>query len=291
MIESYKLSQKQLDEYKENGFTIVDVFSKEELDEFKEGMRILIRASLHRATKVYPNVLEKVSVGQEFDLGMFLLEEIDHVYQSDIYDSVAFMPEFLRLCANKKKCAYIAQILGVPPTHPIYCSIIRCRINRPGLDKFSYGWHQELFHTIPESNFVQTFAPLIHDATSKIGALQIRVGSHKEIFKQDYESSGNEYIVAVMTIQKDLLEKYKVMSIEMKLGQAILFNGKLVHKSGTNKSQHMRYSMVGTYHDMFKPEFRPLKPESSFKGKTPEKWFKERTWWNPQSTDKRNTSG
>lgn len=274
-MSSYTLTPHQLAHYKENGFVVLDVFPKEELSEFTEAMRILIRAALHRASHVSPHLLEKVPIGQEFDLGMFLLEEIDHVYQSDIYDSVPLMPEFLRLSVNKKKCAYIAQVLGVPPTHPVYCSIIRCRLNPPGPDKFTYDWHQELFHTIPESNFVQTFAPLIHDATTEIGALQIRVGSHKKIFEQRYHHTESKYVVPVLTIRDELLQPYKPISVEMKLGQVLLFNGTLVHKSGTNTSKYMRYSMVGTYHDMYKPEFRPMKPAFTFKGKTPEAWFQE----------------
>ena len=63
----------------------------------------------------------------------------------------------------------------------------RCRIDPPH-DTLVYAeWHQEIFFSVPESRYIQIWAPLTSDASVGKGALQVCVGSHKHgIIKQTW---------------------------------------------------------------------------------------------------------
>ena len=43
----------------------------------------------------------------------------------------------------------------------------------------------------------------------------------------------------------------------MKLGQLLIFNSKLIHRSGNNQSNQIRYSLVGINHNISNENFIP----------------------------------
>ena len=52
------------------------------------------------------------------------------------------------------------------------------------------GWHQEIFFTFPDTKFLQTWAPIMRDATLENGTIEICVGSIKEgIAKQTWNDT------------------------------------------------------------------------------------------------------
>jgi ectoine hydroxylase-related dioxygenase (phytanoyl-CoA dioxygenase family) len=116
-------------------------------------------------------------------------------------------------------------------------------------------WHQEVVYYVPGSDFVQTWAPLIIDATIVNGTIQICPASHNEIAKQSYhEGEGDDYRYIV---DEDVIKKYNPISLEMKLGQLLIFDSKLIHRSGKNESSQTRYSLVGINHNIVNEQFTP----------------------------------
>lgn len=77
------------------------------------------------------------------------------------------------------------------------------------------------------------------------------------------------------TIQPDKLYKYSPESIEVNLGDILIFDSHFVHKSGINSSNLVRCSMLGAYHDALCDEFSPISFECKYYRKTPEGYFYE----------------
>ena len=139
---------------------------------------------------------------------------------------------------------------------PTYIDQSRCRIDQP-FDPYNrmVPWHQEVVYYVPGSDFVQTWAPLIIDATIVNGTIQICPASHNEIAKQSYhEGEGDDYRYIV---DEDVIKKYNPISLEMKLGQLLIFDSKLIHRSGKNESSQTRYSLVGINHNIVNEQFTP----------------------------------
>ena len=61
----------------------------------------------------------------------------------------------------------------------------------------------------------------------------------------------------------------------MKLGQLLIFDSRLFHKSGVNTSNEIRYSLVGMYHKTKHPTFYAPKQVFNYRKKSPKQYFDE----------------
>ena len=163
---------------------------------------------------------------------------------------------FQALAAKKEISECINQILKRELDDPLYLDQSRCRIDTP-FDPYlkKCGWHQEVFYYVPKSDFVQTWSPLIHDAVKETGAIEVCVGSHKEIAKQSDKNPENEKYPFI--VNESEIKKYDKQIMELKLGQLLVFSSRLIHKSGDNTSKKVRYSLVGINHNLDNQFFSP----------------------------------
>ena len=250
------LSSKQIQLYKKNGYIIIDnFFDQKELTDFKDALIKtihfgLVKASKDHHIKINPNDL----VGKELHEGITALEQVDHKFISDIYDTICFTPQFLRITSKAEISQCINQLTGHDLDNPMYVDQSKCRIDQP-LDPYKrkVPWHQEIVYYVPRSDFIQTWAPLVADASVANGTIEICPGSHSEIAKQSYhEGEGDDYRYIV---DDDVIKKYNPISVEMKLGQLLIFAPTLIHRSGNNQSNQTRYSLVGINHNVANENF------------------------------------
>ena len=111
------------------------------------------------------------------------------------------------------------------------------------------------------------WAPLVHDLTTERGTLMICPKSHNILVKQ--EVSLDVPYNHRFTVNKSDLEKFSPISVEVKLGQVLFFDGGLIHRSGYNASNLMRYSMIGLFHDVFNENFLPVATHYKYMKRTP----------------------
>ena len=156
--------------------------------------------------------------------------------------------------------------------NPLYGYINRCRINLAKDSKAELDWHREIFQTIPRASFIQIWAPLIHNTNKKNGSLRIIPRSHIQILPKPKWAS-NKNLVSKVSYSSDVLHNFNAKDISLKLGQAIFFSGRLLHKSGQNNSNNPRYSVVGLYHNISDENFIPPKASFSYRGETPKEDF------------------
>ena len=253
------LTEEQKKSFTENGFIILDnFFSKIELLEFKNMIIYLIKINLKKVAKKDSKIIVKDFEGKELDEGIIKLEEIDHQYVANIYDTIFQTPQFLRISAKKEITDCINQLLGREENSPTYNDQNRCRIDPP-LDpnQRTCGWHQEVFYYVPKSDFVQTWAPLIHNATKENGAIEVCPASHKKGIAKQSSLEGDELYKFI--VDESVIKEYNPTIVELKVGQLLIFNSKLIHKSGKNTSKQVRYSLVGINHNLDNEYFEPPK--------------------------------
>ena len=194
--------------------------------------------------------------GKELDEGMNKLEEVDHQYIADVYDTIYPTSQFLRITSKKEISENINQIMGRELDDPLYVDQSRCRIDTPFDPHMKKcGWHQEVFYYVPKSEFVQIWAPLIHDAKRENGAVEVCLGSHEKIAKQSSEKRDNEKYSFI--VDESEVGKYSKQVMELKLGQLLIFSSRLIHRSGNNISKKVRYSLVGINHNLDNEFFSP----------------------------------
>ena len=231
-------------------------------------MKRVINAQLHRANEDLLDEQSELILTE----GIKKLEAIDHDHVAQVYDTIISMPSFLRICCDLNIENTISSILQLAPESPLYGFTNRCRIDPPMDDRRTYGWHQEVFYTIPNGRYLQTWAPLIYDTTIQNGTIQIAVGSHVEgIAKQSWlEFPG---VATQILIDDEVINKYPQISVEMNVGELLLFSGFLGHRSGSNNSAQVRYSLVGMYHDVTHKPFSAPKISFEHREMSPHKYF------------------
>lgn len=218
--------------------------------------------------------------GDMLDQGILDLERIDHDLVAAIYDTVPQLPSFQNICGNRR-LEQLARVLLDAPSHPLYGFTQRCRIDPPGDDRRTYGWHQEIFYTIPSSRFVQTWAPLIRPTTLENGTIEVAAGSHKRhglpwCPPQTWADAPGR--AAQILIDDKALADCPRISVAMQPGEVMFFDGHLAHRSGRNVSRQVRYSLVGMYHDAAAPGFNAPRPRFEYRGPTPRDYFEHWAW-------------
>lgn len=256
--------------FDKNGFVIIsDAFEKTVLDDFKIETSSIIRAHLDKA-----GLVDSYPTDSIFDDAMTDLENTDHRYIASIYDTIFQTPSFFRIIGEKPLVDSI-RLLMRDPNAPLYGFTNRCRIDPPRDERRTYGWHQEVFYTVPKGNYIQSWAPLIRDTTVGNGTIRVAVGSHKEgIAKQSWNEI--EGRATQILVDNKVIDKYEQVSVEMEVGELLLFSGFLAHQSGQNSSNKHRYSLVGMYHDVSKLEFETPTLSFDYRGMTPEDYFKSK---------------
>ncbi len=255
------LTEEQKNYFDSNGYLIIkNYFTQKELDDFKEMFRHLIQTALIRCSLIDPEIKPDLYAGREFDEGLIKLESIDHNFISNIYDTIPYTSEFLRIVSKDSTVVYVNQLSNNNIKTPLFATFNRCRIDLPKDDRRNTRWHQEVFYSIPKSEFLQTWAPLIRDTTIENGSIEVCPKSHKGgIANQFYDSTPNN--PTPFTIKEKEIEKYNILCTEMKLGDFMIFDSKLIHRSGINSSSKTRFSLVGMYHNTDLQAFIPPKTE------------------------------
>lgn len=191
----------------------------------------------------------------------------------EIYDTVSFSSTFLRFYSNKKIERLTRTLLKTHKNSSLYGYTNRVRIDPPKDQRRTYGWHQEVFYNVPKSIYLQTWCPIIRNTTKENGTIQIRVGSHKEkIAKQTWKDIQGK--ATQILIDQKIVNKYPLKELEMKVGDLMVFDGHLFHRSGFNSTHNdIRFSMVGMWNLINNKNFRAPKPEFTFRGISPKKYF------------------
>lgn len=269
MLKKFKLNQTEelKDYFNEFGFVIIEkAFTKQACEEFKSELSELIRAYLVKAG------LDDNYTGDDiFHKAVEDLENLNHIYVASLYDSIYQCPSFMRIVASDNLTKGVRNLLPAKNA-PLYGHTNRCRIDPPQDDRRTYGWHQEVFYTIPRGRYIQSWAPLLNGSRKENGTIEIAIGSHVEgIARQSWNEA--EGRATQIIVDQEIIDKYETMHIEIDVGDLLLFSGYLSHRSGANVSKQHRYSLVGMFHDVSKLEFMPPKLNFEFSGETPREYF------------------
>jgi len=263
------LDEKQLSSFQENGYLIVDdAFDSGLLERLRSETQQIVRAFMHRA-----GVSERTEPLHD---GVQALENVDHKWVAYLFDTLAGSPA-LRAFHDQRHMAQIAAtLLGRSQDSPLYVDSSRVRVILPEDETRTYRWHQEVFYTLPQSPFVQVWAPLIEQSTVATGTIEVCPGSHVEgVAKSSWNEEPGRAVQ--ITVDDAIVGKYTGIPLELQPGQAVLLHADLVHRSGSNTSGRVRYSLVGKYHDAADPAFCPPVPQLKYAGLTPKQYHDQWT--------------
>ena len=260
------LNQDQIKNYHEKGYVVLDnFFCKAELHSVKEEIGLIVRSYLKK-NKIFNDIT--------LDQALFKLESVGHEHIAAVYDTICMASSFLRAQYKENMQIVINQLLDKPLNNPLYAFKNRIRIDPPNDNRRTYGWHQEVFYSIPRSDFIQSWSPIVRDTTIENGTIFLAEGSHKDNIQSQQWLRREGYADQIIRTDEQIESQYKTKQLEMSLGQIVFFSGKTWHKSGNNTSRGHRFSMIGMWHDIDKEQFVAPKINFSYRGETPEEYYK-----------------
>ena len=198
---------------------------------------------------------------KELDKLLLTILHLDNKLIGELYDTVSYSSTFLKLISDSFMEDKTRELLDLKKNNTIYSWTHRIRIDPPGDDRRTYGWHQEIFYTFPDTKFLQTWAPIMRDTTLENGTIEICVGSIKEgIAKQTWNDIDGR--ATQIIVDEKIVKKYEQKPIPMKTGEVMFFDPHTFHKSGQNSTKdEIRFSLVGMWNDTTYKNFRAPKPE------------------------------
>lgn len=159
-----------------------------------------------------------------------------------LFNQIERIPEVYAF-ANEPEILDIVRELGVrQPAIGVYTPNIRC--DMPKDDKWLFKPHQDISFNGGSLNSVNLWIPL-QDITENYGPLNIDPGTHQNAIYPFDDDTG-------MIVD---YEPTAPVVITLKCGEILAFSQFIVHWSGSNQSDKVRFTMILRYSDLESPEY------------------------------------
>jgi len=231
--------------YRESGFILLkEFFPKEEIERIHREAKEIFSLQMHRLGLIDSNT----PCDSEFEAGMFKLFELDLPTFTNCGKQAQHLISLHRLSLDERILSALKNLgLAFPniSTRPLLY------FNAKRLAKKEVYWrldvHQDWRSMQGSLDSVVVWLPLI-DIDKNLGALEIYPGSHKWGLLEADMVDGYGHL-------RSQLDKAKLVSMEVQRGDVLFFSSLLVHQSGTNISQSIRWSCHFRYNNLLDPTF------------------------------------
>ena len=201
---------------------------------------------------------------QKFTLDLLNLREQYPKKFGALYDVMQTTISMQKLALNDIIANDISNLLDTKITN-LMCFNYLFRMDPPFCKRNSLDWHQDFvdYDQKDMSDGITAWIPLI-DINNDIGPLKALVGSHAKGKVSNYvieEESKSELSSHKHKISADVTNKFKEISLPVEIGDIIYISMNLIHSSGENISQKIRFSAQGRYFNTLSKHFPPGRPQ------------------------------
>ena len=161
-----------------------------------------------------------------------------------IYNTVRKLPELFELMSDEKLLRVVKRLSGLEKINSNLSPYIWeafCRIDPPRDGTYDLKWHQESYFTLPNSNSVQLWAPMINDVSlEKTGTISAIKKSHLngELMHSIVRHNDN-YISESIKDEKINSIDREYENFSLNVGDVLLFHENLIHKTINNKGKKL----------------------------------------------------
>lgn len=261
------LSQ-NIEEYKKkmetDGFVIIpNIIPLEEINSIYEAIFLLLQKYAPERAKKCEG--EKPWLDLKFHDELAKLRESETKSFSKLYDSLQTHSIIQKMGISENILKIAAKLLekndepfswiNLSNTPPLF------RMDEPKKNTNLVEWHQERVsyeQNEDGSNGLIVWIPL-QNVDKKIGTLDVCVGSHKEGFIEPTHSGTYGNIQSTKKFVGDnITKKFKQLSVEMKMGDALFVSMLTIHKSGNmDNANKFRLTLTTRIHNTYSNDFSP----------------------------------
>ena len=245
-----KLSKSKLRDYEKFGFVIIkNLISKKKLAEITQSVLI--------NTKKYAKQ-SNLNTNENLDDLLLKLRKKNPNNFGLLFDSMQTLGKIYQVFMEDKTLEYVSKVLKVKK-NLITFTDPALRLDSPNDFRNSLGWHQDSSYcrqNIDGNNGSVLWLPL-RNLSNNMGKLQFIKSSHRIGTLNRKKIRSKQFSSQQRLIPKKLISKNsEIMEVDLKLGDALLMNLNLIHRSGQNISKKFRISIIGRYHNMIANDFK-----------------------------------
>ena len=242
------MKKKSIKAFEQNGFLVHDLENKTIIKKLrKRFLSIFNETSKINLRKLIKNDNDIIKLYNSKDRRLW----------TGVYDIIKMDPLLYEM-SSFKEFIYLAKKLGLK--NPTFGTRPQVRIDMPDDPKFSFKSHQDYQFNCGSKNSLTIWIPL-QTVSQNNGALKVSRGSHLGYKNYLYGKNGKFNVNLEKNIRKKILNKnhydlslndkeFNFETVNMKSGQALVFSQFLVHKSGYNKSNKVRFSVQLRFTDL-----------------------------------------
>lgn len=235
--------------YREQGYLLCKgLFAADEVERVHAEAKEIFAAQMQRYDLLPPNKDDEA----EFAAAMFKLFELDLPAFTNCGKQAQHMISLHRLSLDKR---IVAQLRALGLDTPNISTRPVLYFNHERLAQKEVYWrlrlHQDWRSIQGSLDSVVVWLPLV-DIDRNLGALEIIPGSHRWGLLAADLIDGYGHIVSEVAAQLDLSA---LRSVELEQGDALFFSTFLVHQSGTNVTDAIRWSCHFRYNNLSEPTF------------------------------------
>jgi len=252
------LHKEQLDFYDENGFLIIkNLILSEKLNQVNDLIAYVIKLESDKN-----NILSSDS--NELLHKIMIKLKKNTASSSWIYQTINCSNIFKKFIHSVSLDEIAKQLLHLDSIQSLGTNSSSLRIDVPHDKKNIRDWHQDSHYFLDNKNASDSLVVWIpfDDVEEKNGAVLICPKSHREGRLESVHVEATYGISEQYITDSKKVEKYEQIIANCKKGDTIFFNMDLIHKSGVNSSDEVRYTAQIRYTSLNKPGFRP--PTDSF---------------------------
>ena len=234
-----------IDQYKEKGFVLEKgFFRQQEIDRIRDEAKEVFTLQMVRL-----GIVDSVNVGErEFEEGMFELFEKDIQAFANCGKQAQHLISLHRLSLDARIVNRLEELgLSFPnvSTRPVMM------FNHERLAKKEVYWklssHQDWRSMQGSLDSMVVWVPLV-DVGKDLGALEIAPGSHRWGLLEAELRDGYGQL-------EQEIEGSEMVPVEVERGDALFFSSFLAHQSGTNVTEHIRWSCHFRYNNLHERTF------------------------------------
>ena len=202
-----------------------------------------------------------------FDDGLLNLLNKDRRLVGRLYDAAKQIPGFVRLLASEKHEALFGSLRGtcVPGVAAGGQGI---RIDLPGEERYRAPWHQDYPNQLRSMDGLVLWAPL-RDVTPDLGPVEFCIASHcdgpRRVVMGDPANPDKRGAYAMLLHEEEsVVGAYEKQTPLSQVGDLLVFDYLLIHRSGFNNSAYARWSMQMRYFNFRDPVGRKNQWKGSF---------------------------
>ena len=225
--------------FKTNGYEISSLFSTTEIEEYVFQLKKILEMQCKKMRIEYSNEI------------FITVKKMQDVYPKAIDESFQILrnsSEGHRLASNINLKKISNNLLNKNENDVLVVSGPSFFINFPNENTRKYTWHSEQNWYPKRRNFLNVWCPIIIDRDND-NSMELKKGTHEKDWTYFSEYTGYNGIIdpnayVQYEIPENLISGYESVIPKVKIGEAIFFDGKSVHRSLDNNSDNPYFTIV-----------------------------------------------